>query len=268
LTTRVGYRSVTGNNRSNNEDRCYVDARHNVFLVADGIGGYLGGEQASQIVMETAPAELLKALRSGAAAPSDVHGALRQAILAAQQAIAAYAQDRPLYHKMGSTVLLAVLIHDTLHLGHVGDGRAYVIRAGKIRQLTTDQTYVQLLVASGAISPGEARTHPLRSILLNSLSTNPMEEEPEIRSELLQPADRVLLATDGLTDVVDDETLRVTIAAEQNPQAAADRLVRKALENHSKDNVTCVVVELAAAHRRASEAEPGRDSVLTRPCLE
>jgi protein phosphatase len=247
LTTQAGWRSVTGNNRESNEDRCYADVQCQVFLVADGVGGYLGGGQASQLVLETAPREFLQGLSAGEADESAVRSALRGALHACQQAITAYAQHRPELQKMGSTALLAAVVDNTLHIGHLGDSRAYLIRSGRIRQLTTDQTYVQLLVASGAISAHEARSHPLRNILLNSLCVGGLEEHPEILAAELEAGDRVLLATDGLTEVLDDETLKAVIAAAPDPQTAADRLVQAALSKDARDNVTCVVVELAAA---------------------
>jgi protein phosphatase len=169
---------------------------------------------------------------------------------------------------MGSTVLLAALVQHNLFVGHVGDSRAYLIRSGRIRQLTTDQTYVQLLVSSGAISAADARTHPLRNILLNSLSVGEMDEAPEIVATPLQPGDRILLATDGLTDGVDDEALGAIIAAAPAPQTAANQLVREALDSDSKDNITCVVVEVSAVYRPVSEPKPAGAAAPTQPCLE
>jgi len=161
---------------------------------------------------------------------------------------------------MGTTVTAAIASAEAVHLAHVGDSRAYVMRAGSLRQLTRDHTLVDRMVEAGEITRDEADTHPHRNVLLRALGTEPTVEVESIDLGLLE-GDRVLICSDGLTTMVtEDQIVAILEAAVGNPQDAADRLVRAANRAGGIDNITALVLE-------AAEGEPEEGSVIEPPAI-
>ncbi len=159
LIPHAGSRCLTGTVRHQNEDRCYADARRGVFVVADGMGGHVGGEQASQTVIEVVSTHLSRELRDVVSTLPALDRAIRNAILAANHELVEMAERYPELGGMGSTVVVGVISDNQLRICHVGDSRAYFLREGGIRQLTLDDTLVQSLVAAGA-DAARGRTPP------------------------------------------------------------------------------------------------------------
>jgi serine/threonine protein phosphatase PrpC len=126
----------------------------------------------------------------------------------------------------------------------VGDSRAYVLREGGIQQLTMDDTLVQALVTAGVLTTGEAEHHPMRHVLMHSIGTRRLEKHLHVETVGLRPGDRLLFASDGVTDAVARDVLLKTLDSERDPQQAANKLADLAIRSGSRDNVTCIVVDL------------------------
>lgn len=246
FSLRTGEASTVGNYRQLNEDRCYVDADSQILLIVDGMGGHRGGAEASRIIAETIPAFLRHAL--GEATAEEARELAREAIHAARQDIVRFAATRLGYESMGATLVLAVATCDgALLLASVGDCRAYRLRGNQFTRLTTDQTFVQAMIEAGQLTAEDAHSHPWRHVVMNALGVRELEQEIDVRVLSIADGDRLLLATDGLTDVVDDATLAQMLRRKLAPQAAAEELTELALENDSKDNVSCIVADFVAS---------------------
>jgi protein phosphatase len=234
---RVGSRSACGV-RTNNEDRYIVDPSHQVFLVADGMGGQELGEQASGLAAEIIP----RVVQDRLAAQEDVGSVLQKALAEANQAILHAGRHQPAGRRMGTTAVLAVKRADQVYVAGLGDSRAYLIRGDRVDQLTVDHSVAEALRANGTLTPEQARSSPWQHVLYKFLGCAEMAEGAEIRPFTPEAGDRLLLASDGLTNHTSDDDLRDGAKTYPDPQLWADRLVEMALERGSKDNVTCVVV--------------------------
>ena len=224
-----------GLGRTNNEDSWYAGQR--LVAVADGVGGQPAGEVASDLVVEA-----LKPLDADTG--GDSLAALTEAVLAANEAVRDAAGSDPDHDGMATTVTALLLTGEELALVHVGDSRAYRLRDGELEQLSTDHTYVQMLVDRGAITREEAWHHPQRSVVTRVVPADPLRPQ----AERLTPraGDRYLLCSDGLSDVVSDEAIAEALTSHDDPQAGADQLVKLALQGGAPDNVTVIVADLDA----------------------
>jgi serine/threonine protein phosphatase PrpC len=237
LVIRVGSHSAQGV-RPNNEDRYVVDLERHLFLVADGMGGQDRGEQASGLAAEIIPQVVQDRLAAQEQAPE----ALQKALAAANEAIIDAGRTQPEGRRMGTTAVCALQVADRVYVAGLGDSRAYLIRGGKVEQLTVDHSVAQALVACGALSPEEARNSPYQHVLHKFLGCAGMMEGAEVRPFTPQAGDRLLLASDGLTNHVTDQDFLEGPSRFPDPQDWADHLVKSALERGSRDNVTCIVV--------------------------
>lgn len=234
LSLRYAARSDTGLVREGNEDSVYAGPR--LLAVADGMGGHAAGEVASAVVIAA-----VSALDEDVAG-NDLLGALRDAVNRANQNLADMVSGDDDLRGMGTT-LTALLAEGTrLGLVHVGDSRAYLLRDGRLRQITTDHTLVQALVDEGRITPEEADVHPQRSFITRTLDGTPVELDLSIREAKV--GDRYLLCSDGLSGVVSDATLEEALAGEADPERCADRLIELALRGGGPDNITCIVADI------------------------
>jgi PPM family protein phosphatase len=234
---RVGSRTAQGV-RPNNEDRYVVDLDTHLFLVADGMGGQDLGEQASGLAAEIIP----RVIQDRLAAQEEAGVAVQKALAEANDAIIHAGRHQPLGRKMGTTAVLALHRADRVFVAGIGDSRAYLIRSGKVEQLTVDHSVAQALVANGALTPEEARHSPWQHVLHKFLGCVGMNEGAEVRPFSPRAGDRLLLASDGLTNHVSDDDLREGVKKYPDPQEWANQLVDMALQRGSRDNVTCVVV--------------------------
>jgi protein phosphatase len=233
----VGSRSAQGI-RPNNEDRYVVDPVHNLFLVADGMGGQDRGEQASGMAAEIIP----RVLQNRLAAQESPKDAVRHALAEANQAIVVAGRDQPAGRRMGTTAVLAVQQADQIYVAGLGDSRAYLVRGDRVDQLTVDHSVAQALVTSGVLSAEEAKHSPWQHVLHKFLGCAEMVDGAEVRPFTPKAGDRLVLASDGLTNHVTEKDLSDSARQFPQPQAWADYLVETALKRGSRDNVTCVVV--------------------------
>lgn len=242
--TRCGYVSITGNFRDNNEDRLLVDTDGRYFLVADGMGGQSAGEKASELATELV-SEKLNQLVDFAGEPSPgVVSAIDEAVQYANVEIMALGRLEPAFHNMGTTLVFIVTVGDAFYVGGVGDSRVYRLRAGKLEQLTEDHSLTEALKKAGTISEEEAKNHRYKNVLYRYLGTK--EGGTGTKAVELEPAagDRFLLCSDGVTDGVKDDALLKLLTDLEDPQEAAEKIVEAAQEGGSKDNITCLIVDV------------------------
>jgi protein phosphatase len=252
LTLNIGKCTLLGNYRENNEDSIEVKQipELTVCLVADGMGGQAAGEIASKRAVEVIPRELRKHLQPNTNTDA-AKSIIRKAVVQANEEIIAMgALDRDLKN-MGTTVVLAIWRKGTptLYVTGVGDSRGYLVRDNQITQLTVDHSLAQALVEAKTISPEEAKDHRFRNVLWKYLGSKEVGEGPEVKIVSLQNGDRVMLCTDGLSGVVNDEMLLNFIVEHPEVQECADGLGQYALDNGSRDNVSCIVIEAVEAGR-------------------
>jgi len=235
----AGYRTHPGLVRDSNEDSLFVDARLGMFIVADGMGGHNAGEVASSIVVRSLPRLIVDALGRG----RDAFVVIKEAFVALDAAILEISQSRPAWNDMGTTAVMAIADFDSekMIVGHVGDSRAYMINGGAIKRLTEDHSFVAQWVSEGILSPEEARRHPARHGIFMALGVGD-ELQPSISAWPFTSGDRLLLCSDGLTDMLWDEEIRDIVVHASSPQAACDELVSRALDRGGVDNVTVILV--------------------------
>jgi serine/threonine protein phosphatase PrpC len=230
----AGVATHVGQVRSGNEDAYLLEPP--LYAVADGMGGHRGGEVASQLALTT----IAESFRKGAVPFAEQVQAANRAVFERSGADRAVAG-------MGTTLTAAVIQGDLAHLVHVGDSRAYLLRAGSLRQLTDDHTLVNRMVKAGEITPAEAEVHPHRNVLVRALGTEPDVPLDEQDVGLLD-GDRLLLCSDGLTGMITEEQIQAILGATEGaPQEAADRLVTAANHAGGVDNITVVVLDVLPA---------------------
>jgi serine/threonine protein phosphatase PrpC len=236
LIQRYAVRSDLGLVRTNNEDSVYAGPR--LLAIADGMGGHAAGEVASKIVIGTMePLDEDRRI-------DDLTTALRTAVADANHGIADAVKQRKELEGMGTTLTALRFVGSKVGLVHVGDSRAYLLRNGSLSQITHDDTYVQYLVDSGKLTPEEAKDHPRRSVILRALLGT--EVDPDVSIREARHGDRYLLCSDGLSDVVTNDTIQEAMLLDE-PQDAADRLVELALRGGGPDNVTVIVADVINA---------------------
>jgi serine/threonine protein phosphatase PrpC len=225
----VGSATDIGRVRERNEDSILVDPP--LYVVADGMGGHRGGQVASQLALETM--EELAA---------DGSGSLAEHVRRANRAVWDRALEDERLAGMGTTLTAARIDGSAALLAHVGDSRAYLLREGMLRQLTTDHTLVARMVSSGEISEAEADVHPHKNVLTRAIGTDEQVEVDE-DTVALQADDRLLLCSDGLTGMVTEEQIQAILEHSDGAQQAADRLVKAANRAGGIDNISVVVLD-------------------------
>jgi len=246
FTLNIGKCSLLGNYRKNNEDSLDVKVFPDltVGIVADGMGGQAAGEIASKRAVEIIPRELRKHLTLNLNTDA-VKALTRKAIVQANEEIMAMgALDKDMKN-MGTTVVMALWRKGgEVYVAGVGDSRCYLVRNKKIQQLTVDHSLAQALVEARTITAAEAKDHRFRNVLWKYLGSKEVGDGPEVALVPIQPMDRFLLCTDGLTGVVPDDQLATEIASATDMQQLAERLGQLALDQGSRDNVSCVAFEV------------------------
>lgn len=225
--------SDVGRVRRDNQDSGYAGPW--LLTVCDGVGGAARGDLASSTAVQ--------ALRKLDAEPADdLLAQVAGAIHRADDRISELVEHDPALSGTSTTATVALFDGEKFGFGHVGDSRAYLLREGGLRQLTSDHTFVQTLIDEGRITEAEARTHPHRNLILKALD-GVRHEEPDLFEVPAQPGDRILVCSDGASGYLTDDRL-AEILGSGTPDYAAVELVRASLEAGSTDNVTCVVAEV------------------------
>ncbi|HIE29478.1 TPA: Stp1/IreP family PP2C-type Ser/Thr phosphatase [Candidatus Poribacteria bacterium] len=236
---RVGFATDIGMCRKNNEDSLFVDKEKRLYIIADGMGGRQAGEVASKLAVNLIRQELEKRLSNGDENPAE---AIRTAIALVNRKIYSKAQTHPELKGMGTTVVVGVIRNGKLALGHVGDSRGYLVRDGKILQLTKDHSLVQTLIDSGKNTKAEAKKHRHRNVLTRVLGLKPTVLV-DIKEVPLKRGDKILLATDGLFGLLEEpEILSVVGRYRFSLQKTCEILIRKVLARGAPDNTTAILV--------------------------
>jgi protein phosphatase len=228
----TGAATHTGLVRANNEDAFLVDTEHQLYAVADGIGGHRGGEVASRTAIE--------ALRAAIASGRPVN----EAITRANTAVLERAAGDTELTGMGTTMTaLVVAGAQQVLVGHVGDSRAYLLHEGVLRRITDDHSLVEELVREGRLTPEQAESHPRRNIVTRALGVD-AEIEVDLFTLEVTPGDRVVICSDGLTTMVRERDIERLARGEPDPQRAAELLVDAANRAGGEDNTSVVIVDV------------------------
>jgi protein phosphatase len=235
LALRYAIRSDVGLLREGNEDSAY--AGPHLLAIADGMGGHVAGEVASSVTISA-----LNGLDDEV--PADhLLDALAAAVATASSTLHEMSVEDPSLEGMGTTLTALLWSGTTVAICHIGDSRAYLLRDGEFRQITRDHTLVQSLVDDGRLSPAQAATHPQRSLVMRALQSG-TEAEPDLFTIDAVDGDRYLLCSDGLSDVVSEETLRETLIRCTDRDQAVAQLIELAIRGGGPDNITCIVADI------------------------
>ncbi len=233
-----------GNYRENNEDAVFVDPNGRFFIVADGMGGQSAGEKASALATEIVPRRLAQLINFDSDKSEAVKKSIDRAVGEANSEILALSELDSNFHNMGTTIVFLVAVAGKFYVGGVGDSRVYLLRKGKLQQLTTDHSLTQALVDAGTISPEEAATHRYRNVLYRYLGSKEGGTGTDAKEVESQAGDRFVLCSDGVSDGLKADGMKDVLYAQKTAQAAAEAIVQAALTGGSRDNVSCVVVNV------------------------
>ena len=254
---QVVSRTNVGMVRTNNEDSFLVREPY-LFVVADGMGGCAAGEIASRATLKAFEAATHE-LREGY--EGDASGVLKDAFVKANEHVFKMAVSNEAYTGMGTTMTALYLQGDnTAYVAHIGDSRMYLYRHGVLMQVTQDHTYVTKLLEEHKITRQEAQIHPKRHMLMRAIG---VEEsiDFDVIPFTVEEGDRLLLCTDGLTDMLTEMEI-TTLMEGEDLEAVGDSLIEKALDNGGRDNVTIVLVDITAGE------EVGSDDISEQPAAE
>jgi protein phosphatase len=226
--------------RSGNEDSFLLDCTRGMFIVADGMGGHAAGEVASEMAVEIIAREL-NGIR-GLGDPGK-HDRMRGAIRSANQAIFERTMAEADKRGMGTTTTVMVLFARRYLIGQVGDSRAYLLRRGALSQLTKDHSYVQEQVDAGLLTPDQARTHPYSNVITRCVGANE-DVVPDVYFGLLEQGDVILLASDGLTGMLEDDQLAKILESDATPEVWVSRMIAEANRRGGLDNITAIIVKV------------------------
>ena len=236
--SEIAWRSELGLHRDGNEDSGLVSK--NLIAVADGMGGYAGGEVASRAAVHTL-AELINLLNNPDLDKQSRDDLFRESLQSIDQAIKKIAEERPELDGMGTTLTSFALFDNQILLLHIGDSRAYRVRGKKISRLSHDHTVVQELIDQGRITPEEASDHPQRSFLTQALMGK-SNIQPVLQVLQIEAGDIYLLCSDGLTAVVDEG--KIASAFGVDLQTSVNSLIDLTYKNGAPDNVTVIAVRI------------------------
>jgi len=235
----------TGMVRSHNEDSIASDASIGLAVLADGMGGYNAGEVASGIAVALISAEMKEQL----AGENSIDHARAEALVVeycakANTAIYQAAQSQPQYSGMGTTLVMALWRDNCMTVGHIGDSRLYRMRGQNFEQVTKDHSLLQEQIDSGMISKEDARYSANKSLVTRAVGIDP-KVETEVYTYPVEQDDIYLLCSDGLSDMVSDEDMQLTLASLQaNLPLAAEQLVQQANDNGGRDNISVILVRI------------------------
>ncbi len=246
----IAGRSNTGLVRSNNEDKIGEDQEIGLVVLADGMGGYKGGEVASRLAVNTILEELRAEIPKLSPGETDEQTgytkeslAARKSVVKANETIFSVSSTEPQYRGMGTTLVMAIFYDNQITIAHVGDSRMYRYRDGNLQQVTVDHTLLQELVDRGFYTQEEANSSLNKNLVTRALGIEG-SIAVDIKEDLAMPGDIYLLCSDGLTDMVDDQEIFATVTAfKDNLDQLADRLITIANENGGRDNVSVLLAK-------------------------
>ena len=243
-------RTDVGLIRSGNEDNYLMVPERGVFIVADGMGGHAAGEVASEMAVRIV-AQDLGSFRG--LSPDDAAARMIQSIRDANAAIYERTLSEHDKRGMGTTATVLVLHANRYLVGQVGDSRGYLLRDGVFHQLTKDHSYVQEQVDAGYLTPEQARSHPYANVITRCVGASG-DVTPDLFSGVVRAGDVFLLASDGLTGMLEDDVLAAILRSEGTPEKWVDRLVAEANRRGGLDNITALIVRVDSVSEVAGDA--------------
>ena len=237
--------------RKKNEDTIGFDSALGLIVLADGMGGHRGGEVASSMSVDAVLDRLqqqLPKLKSGRTDPETGFSleslCIQEAIESANDQVFQAADRNPDHFGMGTTIVVLLYYNNTFSLGHVGDSRCYRLRSDKLEQITKDHSLLQELIDRGFYTPEEAKNSKNKNLVTRALGIGP-QVNVDIQEDIVLKNDIYLLCSDGLTDLVEDEYIHLTIKRfSDNLEEAAKHLITKANENGGKDNISVMLCRI------------------------
>lgn len=249
-------RTDVGVVRSGNEDNYLMLADRGLFIVADGMGGHAAGEVASEMAVHIISREL-GSLRG--ISDDEAVARVQRSVVSANSAIFERTLTEQDKRGMGTTATMMALLPGRYIIGQVGDSRAYLLRDGRLLQLTKDHSYVQEQVDAGLLTPDQARVHPYSNVITRCVGAG-AEVVPDVYFGDLRSGDLLLLASDGLTGMLEDDQLAMILMDEGGPQVWVDRMIAEANHRGGLDNITAVIVEIESV-----DAPSGEHSAVNSP---
>lgn len=234
---RFSTRSDVGLVRANNQDSAFAGDR--LLLVADGMGGHAGGDVASALCIAS-----IAPLNNQDFTSSNMLERLGDAVENARIDLVEHARATETLAGMGTTVTALLLSENNLAMAHMGDSRAYLLRDGKLTQVTKDHTFVQHLIDTGKITEAEAEVHPQRSVVMRVLGDFELDLTPDLSIREARPGDRWLLCSDGLSGFIRFETIEQTLRDVADLELCSEYLIQLALRGGGSDNITCIVADV------------------------
>ena len=241
---KVFAKTDIGKIRENNQDSFYIDEddlKYKLYILADGMGGYAGGEIASSIAVNAVKTYIKNNLKKGEYSKEKFKQVIKEAIEYANMMVNEKAMEDEQISEMGTTLDVSIIYEDRIFVGHVGDSRVYRIRNEIIRQLTNDHSYVEKLVRDGTITKEEAVNHPKKHMLIKVVGSKTFAE-PDILEKKILKDDVILMCSDGLTNMVENKEIYNIIKSEN--ENVAETLVNQANRNGGYDNVTAIVIKI------------------------
>ena len=236
-------KSDVGKVREMNQDYFYIskpEEKVQLYIVADGMGGYKGGEIASKLAVETSKRYILNNFDSiESNDKEEILKLIKSAIEYANLVVYEKSKENKELENMGTTIDVCLILGNKVYIGHVGDSRVYRKRKDFFRKLTTDHSYVQKLVSDGTITKEEAYNHPKKNMLIKALGCSTFVE-PDVMVKGFLKDDILLMCSDGLTNMLKDDKICEII--KQNSEQASKELVKKANEQGGYDNITAVII--------------------------
>ena len=237
--------------RSKNEDSIGFDSALGIVVLADGMGGHRGGEVASRMTVDTIINEMQQSLPKITAGEIDENSGfskesicIQDAVVTANEKVYGAAEADPEYKGMGTTIVMLQFYNNSFSLAHIGDSRCYRLRANQFEQITRDHSLLQELIDRGFYTPEEARNSMNKNLVTRALGIDPIVM-PDIQEDIVLKNDIYLLCSDGLTDLVEDEDIYLTIMQfSANLEEAAKQLITKANKKGGKDNISVMLCRI------------------------
>lgn len=241
--------SDKGRVRPSNEDRSLMDLENNLFMLCDGIGEHAAGQIAAQAVVEFLPRSILHKLPiDESVTPEEIVTGLIETVQQSSRQLLEASTEQTGMKGMGTTLALVWVRGATAYLVNIGDSRIYLVRENQLKQMTEDHSFVALMVKSGDIRPELARAHPAHGRLSRYMG---MEDDgtlnagtPDVHTLELCKGDRLLMCSDGLTDMVPDEEIAAVLHVNPSPASACRALIGLANAHGGKDNITALVINV------------------------
>ena len=243
-----------GRRRNKNEDSFVVDPGLGFMLVADGMGGHNSGDVASRLASQICTEQLRRSLQTGHVpiffhVPAHPNMDPRSLILGdcikfSNQAVYEAAQSNPANHNMGTTLVAALwLDNNKVAIAHVGDSRLYTLQGGRLHQCTVDHSFVQEQVDRGFIKPEDAEKSDFKNMLTRSIGVHD-DVEVDLQEKNLEKGDYILLCSDGLTKMIDDDQILAVFKLHKDPEKIVDELIKRANDAGGGDNITAIVAQV------------------------